>query len=231
MNELEKIGGKVDLNRHIILSNQKNQEELEKIVKRITEEKAVLSICSSLKIQTGAEGNLTEDVMIGQARFSTAIQLGNPPTMQFGGELSKYVQFITMFCNSFDKTINDPVALYEILMRHVKRPVKRASASCVLSDPSVNRYEEAMGILTLRNGQKNCVIRYHDQEHMNRKLISDSIADFEVLPNEYGYLVLLHYNNNLEYFTGEVVRDIIVCRLTKKKCVQNLQILFVQKDL
>ena len=80
--------------------------------------------------------------MIGQARFSTAIQLGNSPTMQFGGELSKYVQFITMFRNSFDKTIKDPVALYEILMRHVKGPAKRAIESCILSHPSVNRYKQ-----------------------------------------------------------------------------------------
>ena len=166
MNELEKIGGKVDLNRNNILLNQKKQEELEKIVKRITEKKAVPSICSSLKIQTEGEGILTEDVMIGQARFSTAIQLGNPPTMQFGGELSKYVQFITMFCNSFDKTIKDLVALHEILMRHVKGPAKRASASCILIDPSVKRYKEVMGILKLRYGHKNCVIRSHYQKNL-----------------------------------------------------------------
>ena len=67
---------------------------------------------------------------------------------------------------------------------------------------------------------------------MNGKQISDSIADFEVLANELKcfYSVLLHYNVNLEYFSGEVVRDIIDCRLTKK-IAQFLQILFVQKDL
>ena len=52
-----------------------------------------------------------------------------------------------MFHNSFDKTIKDPVALYEILMRHVKGPAKRAIDSCIISYPSVNRYEEAMKIL------------------------------------------------------------------------------------
>ena len=80
---------------------------------------------------------MIEDVMNGRTRFSTAIQLANSPTLQFGGEHSKYVQFITMFCNSFDNTIKDPVALYEILMRHVKGPAKRAIESCILSDPSV----------------------------------------------------------------------------------------------
>ena len=106
-----------------ILSNQKKQDELEKTVKRITEEKTVHA---SPKIQTKDEGISIEDVMIGQVRFSIAIHVGNFPTMLFGGELSKYVQFITMFRNSFDKTINDPVALYEILMRRVKGPAKRA---------------------------------------------------------------------------------------------------------
>ena len=67
---------------------------------------------------------------------------------------------------------------------------------------------------------------------MNGKLISDSIADFEVLANELKcfYSVLLHYKVNLEYSSGEVIRDMIDRRLTKK-CAQNLQILFVQKEL
>ena len=112
-----------------------------------------------------------------------------------------------MFCNSFDKTINDPAALYEILMRHVKGHAKKAIESCIFSDPSVNRYEEAMQILNLRYGQKNGVIRSHCQELMNGKVISDTIADFEVLANELKcfHSVLLHYDVNLEYFSGEVV--------------------------
>ena len=64
--------------------------------------------------------------------------------------MPKYVQFVTMFRNSFDKTINDPVALYEILMRHVKGSAKKAIESCIFSDPSINRYEEAMQILEKR---------------------------------------------------------------------------------
>ena len=92
-----------------------------------------------------------------QARFSTAVQLGNASTTLFVGELHKYVQFVTMFWNSFDKTINDSVALYEILMKHVKEPAKKAIESCIFSNASVNRYE-AMQILKLRYGQKNGVI-------------------------------------------------------------------------
>ena len=49
-----------------------------------------------------------------------------------------------MFRNTFDKTINDPVALYDILMRHVKEPAKKAIESCIFSDPSINRYAEAI---------------------------------------------------------------------------------------
>ena len=74
--------------------------------------------------------------------------------MLFGGELHKYVQFVTMFRNTFDKTLNDPVALYDILMRHVNGPVKNTIESCVFSDSSINRYAEAMQILEKRYGQK-----------------------------------------------------------------------------
>ena len=53
---------------------------------------------------------------------------------------------------------------------------------------------------------------------MNGKTTSESIADFEVLANELKrfHSVLMHYNVNLEYFSGEVVRDIIARRLSKK---------------
>ena len=74
-----------------------------------------------------------------------------------------------MFQNPFDKTINDPIALYEILMRHVKGPAKRAIESCIFSDRSVDRYEEAMQILKTRYGQKNDVIRSHRQELMQSR--------------------------------------------------------------
>ena len=68
------------------------------------------------QLQTGGNALSFKDAMMSQARFSTAVQLGNSPTMIFTGELHKYVQFVTMFRNSFDKTINNSVALYEILL-------------------------------------------------------------------------------------------------------------------
>ena len=108
---------------------------MKKTFKQITEEKAVQHVCSSPKIQTRGEGISIEDVMMGKACFSTAIQLGNSPTMQFGGKLSKYVQFITMFRNSFDKTIKDLVALYEILMRHIKGLQKELLSHAFLVNP------------------------------------------------------------------------------------------------
>ena len=74
--------------------------------------------------------------------------------MFFAGELHHYVQFVTMFMYSFDKTINDSVALYEILLRHLKGPAKAAIEPCIFSAPSTNRYEEAMAILKERYGQK-----------------------------------------------------------------------------
>ena len=67
--------------------------------------------------------------------------------MLFAGELHKYVQLVTMFRNSFDQTINDSVALYEILLRHVKGSAKRSTVSCILSAPTIDRCEEAMQIL------------------------------------------------------------------------------------
>ena len=127
-----------------------------------------------------------------------------------------------MFRNSFDKTINDSVALYEILLRHVKEPAKKAIESCIFSAPSIDHYEEAMQILEKKFGQKNGVIRSHRQELMNSKAVSDSIADFEVLANELKcfHSVLLHYSVNLEYFSGELVRDIVARRLSKRMCVE-----------
>ena len=49
-------------------------------------------------------------------------------------------------------------------------------------------------------------------------MITDSIADFEVLANELKcfHSVLLHYDVNLQYFSGEIVRDIIARRLSKR---------------
>ena len=57
---------------------------------------------------------------------------------------------------------------------------------------------------------------------MNGKIISDSIADFQVLANELKCFqsVLLHYDVNLQYFLGEVVQDVIAYRLSKRMCAE-----------
>ena len=116
-----------------------------------------------------------------QTRFNTELSLGPSPTTYFGGELHPYVQFVTMFRNSFDKTINDSVVLYEILLRHLKGPARAAIEPCIFSTSSTDRYAEAMAILKERYGQKNGVITSHREELLNGKTITDLIADFEVL--------------------------------------------------
>ena len=75
-----------------------------------------------------------------------------------------------------------------------------------------------MAILKEIYGQKNVVIRPHRDELLNGKTITDSIADFEVLSNELKcfHSVLKHYNVDLQYFSGEIVRDIIARRLPKR---------------
>ena len=79
--------------------------------------------------------------MINQAWFNAVVQLGNTSTMKFGDELNKYVQFVTTFRNTFDKTIKDPSALYNLLERHVIGHAKKAIETCIFSDPDVNTYE------------------------------------------------------------------------------------------
>ena len=60
-------------------------------------------------------------------------------------------------------------------------------------------------------------IRSHHKELLKGKIITDSIADFEVLSNELKcfHSVLIHYNVNLQYFSAEIVRDVIARRLSK----------------
>ena len=87
-----------------------------------------------------------------------------------------------------------------------------------------------MLILKKRYGQKNGVIRSHRQELMNGKITSDTIADFEVLANELKcfHSVLVHYDVNLEYFSGEVVRDILACRLCKRMFSEFLNFIHIK---
>ena len=101
-------------------------------------------------MQIGSQGLTIEADLSGQAKFSAAVQLGNKPSMTFNGDLDKYVQFVTMFRSTFDKTIKDSSALYNLLSLHITGPTKQAIAPHVFSDPKVDRYEEAMEILKMR---------------------------------------------------------------------------------
>ena len=88
--------------------------------------------------------------MIYQAKFNAAVQLGNSPKMKFNSDLNKYVQFVTMFSNNFDKTICDSSALYNLLERLVTGQAKEAIKPCIFSNPSRNSYEQAMKMLAKR---------------------------------------------------------------------------------
>ena len=120
-NKLKELGSKIIQNREKIF-------ELKNLVKLMNKKDAELPTSYSVsQPQTSGDGQSIAEIMMKPARFVTAVQLGNTHMMLFGGELYKYVQFITMFWNSFDKTINDPtgcVTVYKILMRHVKEPAK-----------------------------------------------------------------------------------------------------------
>ena len=106
--ELKDLGGKVTQNRENIVE----QENSVKLLSERNDEPPTSYFDSQL--QSGGNRSSLDEVIMKQAHFNTAIQLGNSPTMIFGGELHKYVQFITMFRNSFDETINDPLTLYQI---------------------------------------------------------------------------------------------------------------------
>ena len=176
------------------------------------------SIAAASSSDNLSTGDSIARALAQQTRFNTAMALGRSPSMFFQGELYKYVQFVTMFRGTFDKTIADPVSLFEILLRHTKGPAKAAIESCVFSAPHINRYEEAMSILKHRYGQKNGVIRSHRERLLAGKTLVDSIADFEILSNELkGYCsVLEHYEVDLQYYSCEVVKDIVSRRMSKR---------------
>ena len=89
-----------------------------------------------------------------------------------------------MFRTTFDSVVKDSSALYNLLSRHITGSAMLAIVPCVYSNPDVARCEEAMGILKARYGSQNYVINAHKKILMNGKLITDRIADFEVLTNE-----------------------------------------------
>ena len=77
-----------------------------------------------------------------------------------------------------------------------------------------------MDILKAIYGSYNSVINAHKKILMNDKLITYTIADFEGLSNDLKsfHSVLVHYKVTSEYFSGEVVQDILDRRLTKNTC-------------
>ena len=81
----------------------------------------------------------------------------------------------------------------------------------------VNRYKEAMTILRNRYGSQNGIINARKTILMGGKLITDTIADFEGLLNNLKSFssVLKLYKVTSEYFSGEVVKNILERRMSK----------------
>ena len=100
------------------MTTTKKQEQLEGLINSITSDR-IRASSTTLELLTGSTGVSIESIMVNQARLSAAVQLGNTPTMKFGGELNKYVQLVTMFRNTFHNTNKDPSALYKLHERHV----------------------------------------------------------------------------------------------------------------
>ena len=60
-----------------------------------------------------------ETVLLEQAKFNTAMQLGSVPPTKFNSELKSYVPFVTMFKNNFESIITDSNSLFAILLRYL----------------------------------------------------------------------------------------------------------------
>ena len=102
----------------ITISKKENEEELKKLkelIEKITNERIQGFSFFTPNLMSGSSNVSIESVMIHQANFILAVQLGNSSTMVFNGDLNKYVQFVTMFRNNFDKTIGDSSALFKLV--------------------------------------------------------------------------------------------------------------------
>ena len=55
-----------------------------------------------------------------QTRFNKALSLGQTPNMYLGDGLYGHVRFVIVFRGSFGRTINDSVALFKILLCHMR---------------------------------------------------------------------------------------------------------------
>ena len=91
-------------------------------------------------------------------------------------------------------------------------PPKDVIMPCVYCENGENRYEMAMSILRERYGSKNSVINA-----LGGKEIANTIADFEQLSNELKNFnsVLKYYNVTSEFFSGEVVTNVLERRISK----------------
>ena len=95
--------------------------------------------------------------------------------------------------------------------------------TCIFSAPSKNIYNEAMKTLKSRYGKNRGYFCSPIKLNGGRGgRISDWVADFEILANEQKcfHSVLIHCEVNLEYFSGEVVKEILEHRLSAKMCAE-----------
>ena len=122
-----------------------------------------------------------------------------------------------MFRTTFNNVIADSGSLFYLLTKHVAGPAKEAIMPYVYSENRTNGYKEAKNILRDWYGSQNSVINAHKKILMGCKEVSDTIADFERLANELKSFssVLKHYQVTSEYFSGEVVTDILERRISK----------------
>ena len=125
---LERVNAKVDSNSTSIQVLKNSVVTLE-----ARREDHATSYSSLPASSSGCSGASFAEALAQQTRFNMALSLGHSPMMFFGGELHKYVQFVTMFRNSFDKTINDPVALYRFYHSMLKVWQKQRSSHVFLA--------------------------------------------------------------------------------------------------
>ena len=98
------------------------KEELGKLMdERLASTSHVLS-----DVSIPGQGLSIASILIGLARYSVSVQLGNRPAMTFNGDVSKYVQFISMFRTTFNNVIKDSSSLYNLLTQHVTELAKQA---------------------------------------------------------------------------------------------------------
>ena len=122
----------------------KNESELDLVKEKVTHNELQISTCNKQQedfkklfderfnstshglpdTPSYGQGLTIELVLVGQAKYTAAIQLGNRPTMTFNGDLDRYVQFVTMFRTTFDGVVKNSSAICNLLSLHVTGPSK-----------------------------------------------------------------------------------------------------------